>query len=194
MALASIRTGIGGWTFDPWDESFYPRSLPEAAAGICQPPVTGDRGQLAPIIPARSGNLRQMGIEVPEDFVFSLKASRFCPTERSWRKPVHQWKSSWGKALLNSVPSRADPVAVHGHTRSSSQTISRRFCNCCRRRWRVCHYAMWWSRAMKASARRIRRDSGEIRHSRRLRRSSRISDVCRCHRGLRLCPPAEGHG
>jgi len=26
-ASGTIRTGIGGWTFDPWEGSFYPEKL-----------------------------------------------------------------------------------------------------------------------------------------------------------------------
>ena len=30
MAKAGkIRAGIGGWTFEPWNESFYPGDLPK---------------------------------------------------------------------------------------------------------------------------------------------------------------------
>ena len=25
----TVRCGIGGWTFDPWDDSFYPTNLPK---------------------------------------------------------------------------------------------------------------------------------------------------------------------
>ena len=29
MTAGAIRIGIGGWTFDPWNESFYPDKLPK---------------------------------------------------------------------------------------------------------------------------------------------------------------------
>lgn len=28
----TIRTGIGGWTFEPWEGTFYPEKLPKNAS------------------------------------------------------------------------------------------------------------------------------------------------------------------
>ena len=77
-ARGTIRTGIGGWTFDPWEGSFYPEKLAkkkqlEYAAGKLKViEVNGTYyGSQKPETFAKWAS------EVPEDFIFSLKASRF---------------------------------------------------------------------------------------------------------------------
>jgi uncharacterized protein YecE (DUF72 family) len=72
-----IRAGIGGWTFEPWRESFYPPGLPRAreleyaASRLTAIEVNGTfyRTQT----PA---TFRKWAGEVPDDFVFALKAPR----------------------------------------------------------------------------------------------------------------------
>ncbi|HEX5933459.1 MAG TPA: DUF72 domain-containing protein [Pseudorhizobium sp.] len=77
-ARGTIRTGIGGWTFDPWEGSFYPeklakkRQLEYAAGKLKVIEVNGTYyGSQKPETFAKWAS------EVPEDFIFSLKASRF---------------------------------------------------------------------------------------------------------------------
>jgi Uncharacterized conserved protein len=74
----TIRTGIGGWTFDSWEGTFYPEKLPkkrqlEYAAGKLKViEVNGTYyGSQKPETFAKWAS------EVPEGFIFSLKASRF---------------------------------------------------------------------------------------------------------------------
>ncbi|MCE7028320.1 DUF72 domain-containing protein [Jiella avicenniae] len=74
----TIRTGIGGWTFEPWDETFYPSDLPKkrqleyAASKLTTIEVNGTfyRSQ-------KPETYAKWASEVPEGFVFSLKAPRF---------------------------------------------------------------------------------------------------------------------
>lgn len=77
-ARGTIRSGIGGWTFDPWEGSFYPeklakkRQLEYAAGKLKVIEVNGTYyGSQKPETFAKWAS------EVPEDFIFSLKASRF---------------------------------------------------------------------------------------------------------------------
>ncbi|MES5096888.1 DUF72 domain-containing protein [Agrobacterium sp. BA1120] len=74
----TIRTGIGGWTFEPWEGTFYPDKLPkrrqlEHASSLLKAiEVNGTYyGSQKPETFAKWAS------EVPEGFVFSLKASRF---------------------------------------------------------------------------------------------------------------------
>ncbi|MCF6368545.1 DUF72 domain-containing protein [Rhizobium halophilum] len=74
----NIRTGIGGWTFEPWEGSFYPeklakkRQLEYAASKLKVIEVNGTYyGSQKPETFAKWAS------EVPEGFIFSLKASRF---------------------------------------------------------------------------------------------------------------------
>jgi uncharacterized protein YecE (DUF72 family) len=73
-----IRTGIGGWTFEPWETSFYPEKLPkkrqlEYAAGkldVIEVNGTYYSSQ-------KPETFAKWASEVPDGFVFSLKASRY---------------------------------------------------------------------------------------------------------------------
>ena len=76
--FATTRTGIGGWTFAPWEGTFYPGDLPKkrqleyAGSKLTSIEVNGTfYGSQKPETFAKWAS------EVPEDFVFSLKAPRF---------------------------------------------------------------------------------------------------------------------
>jgi uncharacterized protein YecE (DUF72 family) len=84
MAKGTIRVGIGGWTYEPWrGGAFYPVGLPQAReleyAGqhLTGLEINGTfyRSQT----PASFAKWRDV---VPADFVFSLKASRFCTNRK----------------------------------------------------------------------------------------------------------------
>lgn len=74
----TIRAGIGGWTFAPWNETFYPADLPKkrqleyAASRLTTIEVNGTfyRSQ-------KPETYAKWASEVPDGFVFSLKAPRF---------------------------------------------------------------------------------------------------------------------
>ncbi|MCC4298675.1 DUF72 domain-containing protein [Aurantimonas coralicida] len=74
----TIRTGIGGWTFEPWEGSFYPDNLPKkrqleyAASKLKTIEVNGTfyRSQ-------KPETFAKWASEAPEGFVFSLKAPRY---------------------------------------------------------------------------------------------------------------------
>ena len=78
-----IRIGIGGWTFAPWRGEFYPKGLPHskelayASERLTSIEVNGTfyRSQT----PA---TFRKWASEVPDDFVFSIKGSRFVTNRR----------------------------------------------------------------------------------------------------------------
>jgi uncharacterized protein YecE (DUF72 family) len=75
----TIRTGIGGWNYDDWRSSFYPDKLPKtreleyAASKLTAIEVNGTfyRSQ-------SSATYAKWASEVPDGFVFSLKAPRYC--------------------------------------------------------------------------------------------------------------------
>jgi len=79
----SIRIGIGGWTFEPWRGVFYPeglaqrRELDYAASKLTSIEINGTYyGSQKP------DSFKKWHDETPENFVFSLKASRFCTNRR----------------------------------------------------------------------------------------------------------------
>lgn len=83
MGEGSIGVGIGGWTFEPWRGTFYPPGLPQARelehAGkhLTALEINGTfyRSQT----PASFAKWRDA---VPDDFVFTIKASRFCTNRK----------------------------------------------------------------------------------------------------------------
>jgi uncharacterized protein YecE (DUF72 family) len=75
--LSRIFVGVGGWTYEPWRETFYPPDLPKtreleyASRKLTSIEINGTfyRGQ-------SPATFRKWASETPEDFVFSLKAHR----------------------------------------------------------------------------------------------------------------------
>jgi uncharacterized protein YecE (DUF72 family) len=81
--VSGIRVGIGGWTYEPWRDNFYPagwphsRELEYASRRLNAIEVNGT--YYSTQSPATFAKWRD---SVPEDFVFSLKASRFATNRR----------------------------------------------------------------------------------------------------------------
>jgi uncharacterized protein YecE (DUF72 family) len=78
-----IRVGIGGWTYAPWRDNFYPAKLPQsqelayASRQLSAIEVNGT--YYSTFKPPTFAKWRD---ETPDDFVFSLKASRFSTNRR----------------------------------------------------------------------------------------------------------------
>jgi uncharacterized protein YecE (DUF72 family) len=83
MNSGKIRTGIGGWTFDAWEGTFYPeklarkRQLEHASRQLTAIEVNGTYYSSQ-----KPATFAKWASEVPEDFVFSLKASRYCTNRK----------------------------------------------------------------------------------------------------------------
>ena len=81
--IPAIRVGIGGWTFEPWRNNFYPvgwplgRELEHASRRLSAVEVNGT--YYSSPKPATFAKWRD---ETPDDFMFSLKASRFATNRR----------------------------------------------------------------------------------------------------------------
>ena len=78
-----IRVGVGGWTFEPWRDNFFPKGLPHsreleyASRQFTAIEVNGTYyGTLKP------ASFKRWADETPEGFVFSLKASRYATNRR----------------------------------------------------------------------------------------------------------------
>ncbi|VTU34589.1 hypothetical protein SRS16CHR_05519 [Variovorax sp. SRS16] len=75
---ARIRVGIGGWTFEPWRNNFYPEGLPHARElNYASRQVTAIEVNGTYYSTFKPSTFRKWHGETPDDFVFSLKASRF---------------------------------------------------------------------------------------------------------------------
>ena len=78
-----IRVGIGGWTYEPWRDNFYPKGLPAsrelqfASSKLTAIEVNGT--YYSTMKPATFAKWRG---ETPDGFVFSLKANRFATNRK----------------------------------------------------------------------------------------------------------------
>ena len=78
-----IRVGIGGWTYEPWRGRFYPEGLAQskelshASRQVSAIEINGTYYGLQK--PATFAKWRD---ETPDDFIFSLKASRYATNRR----------------------------------------------------------------------------------------------------------------
>ncbi len=78
-----IRTGIGGWTFEPWRGGFFPKGTRQADE------LAYASGKLGSIeingtyySEQKPATFAKWKAETPENFVFSVKASRFCTNRK----------------------------------------------------------------------------------------------------------------
>ncbi len=79
----TIRAGMGGWTFEPWDTSFYPEKLAKAKQlhfASRQVPTIEVNGTYYSSF--KEPTFVKWAAESPDGFVFSLKANRFVTNRR----------------------------------------------------------------------------------------------------------------
>ena len=96
MTKAPVHIGIGGWTYEPWRDNFYPKGLPHARE-------LEYAGQHLTAIEINGTYYRTQSQDswvkwrdsVPDDFVFAVKASRYCTN----RKVLAEAGDSIGKFL-----------------------------------------------------------------------------------------------
>jgi uncharacterized protein YecE (DUF72 family) len=78
-----IRVGVGGWTFEPWRANFFPADLPHARelhyASRQLSAIEVNGTYYSSQKPATFAKWRD---DTPDDFMFSLKASRFATNRR----------------------------------------------------------------------------------------------------------------
>lgn len=83
MHSGKIRAGMGGWTFEPWEGTFYPEGLPKKKqleyASRQVPTIEVNGTYYSTFKPAVFAGWAR---EAPEEFVFSLKASRFATNRK----------------------------------------------------------------------------------------------------------------
>ena len=84
MAKATrIRVGIGGWTYEPWRDNFYPKGLAQARElGYASRQLTAIEVNGTYYSTMKPASFKKWHDDTPDDFVFSLKASRFATNRR----------------------------------------------------------------------------------------------------------------
>jgi len=79
----TIRAGMGGWTFEPWNTSFYPEKLPKTKQlqyASRQVPTIEVNGTYYSSF--KEPTFVKWATEAPDGFVFSLKGNRFVTNRR----------------------------------------------------------------------------------------------------------------
>lgn len=83
-APGRIRVGIGGWSYEPWRQTFYPPDVPQrqelAYASRHVTMIEINATHYRTQSPASFARWRD---ETPEDFVFSVKAARYATNRTS---------------------------------------------------------------------------------------------------------------
>ena len=78
-----IRVGIGGWTYEPWRGTFYPDKHPKARElEYASAPVTTIEINGTFYSRQKPATWADWAKRTPDDFVFAIKASRFCVNRR----------------------------------------------------------------------------------------------------------------
>ncbi len=98
---AQLRIGISGWTYAPWRKRFYPDGLPQrreleyASRAVRTIEINGTFYSLQ-----RASSIRRWYDAVPEDFVFSIKGSRFITHIRRLRDVEQPLANFYASGLL----------------------------------------------------------------------------------------------
>ena len=109
-AAGRIRAGIGGWTYEPWEETFYPPDLPKksqlnyASRQVTAIEINGTFYRLQK--PAVFAKWRD---DAPEDFVFAIKAPKYL----TYRKVLSEANASLPRFLasgLSSLEQKLGPI------------------------------------------------------------------------------------
>jgi uncharacterized protein YecE (DUF72 family) len=78
-----IRVGIGGWTFEPWRGTFYPAGVRQAdELKFASRALTAIEINGTYYSTQKPTSFRKWHDETPDDFMFSVKANRFCTNRR----------------------------------------------------------------------------------------------------------------
>jgi len=78
-----VRVGIGGWTFEPWRNNFYPPKLPHAQElAYASRQLTAIEVNGTYYSTFKPPTFRKWHDETPEGFMFSLKANRFATNRK----------------------------------------------------------------------------------------------------------------
>lgn len=105
MKTAPIRVGIGGWTYAPWRDNFYPakwphkRELEFASRRVTAIEINGT--YYSTFKPESWAAWRDA---VPDDFVFAVKASRFCTNRKLLREAGESVERFVGQGLVELGP------------------------------------------------------------------------------------------
>ncbi len=82
-----IRVGIGGWSYEPWEETFYPADLPAAKQlEYASRQVTAIEINATFYRTQSAASFKKWAAATPDDFVFSVKAPRAAVQRKDLRE------------------------------------------------------------------------------------------------------------
>ena len=100
-----IGVGIGGWTFEPWRGTFYPEDLRQAdELSYAASKLTAIEVNGTYYSSQKPETFAKWAASVPDGFIFTLKASRFCTN----RKVLGEAGESIGKFVGQGIAELGD--------------------------------------------------------------------------------------
>ena len=82
-----IRVGIGGWSYEPWDETFYPSDLAKAKQlEFAASKVTAIEINATFYRTQSAASFKKWASSTPDDFMFSVKAPRAAVQRKDLRE------------------------------------------------------------------------------------------------------------
>jgi uncharacterized protein YecE (DUF72 family) len=100
-----IRVGIGGWNYEPWEETFYPAKLPAAKQlEYASQHVTAIEINATFYRTQSAASFKKWAASTPDDFTFSVKAPRAAVQRKDLReaKESIEWFFNSGVGELGS--------------------------------------------------------------------------------------------
>lgn len=96
-----IRVGIGGWVFEPWRGTFYPKGLPHVRElAHASRNVTSIEINSTFYASQKPASFRRWASETPDDFVFSLKGPRYTTHRRVLAEAGSSVERFFGSGVL----------------------------------------------------------------------------------------------
>jgi len=81
--VARTGIGIGGWTFAPWRGAFYPKGVRQAdELAFASRSLSAIEINATYYSTHKPEDFARWAAQTPEDFIFAVKASRFCTNRR----------------------------------------------------------------------------------------------------------------
>lgn len=81
--IPAVRVGIGGWTYEPWRDNFYPKGLAHAKElQYASRQLTAIEVNGTYYSSFKAATFAKWRDETPDDFIFSLKANRFATNRK----------------------------------------------------------------------------------------------------------------
>ncbi|WP_413575607.1 DUF72 domain-containing protein [Bdellovibrio sp. HCB290] len=98
----AVRIGISGWVYEPWRGVFYPKDLPiKRELSYASTKVSSIEINGSFYANQKPSTYQRWSSEVPEDFCFSIKASRFITHILRLRNCEKALINFFGSGLLN---------------------------------------------------------------------------------------------